>query len=681
MTRFLLRSEIDDILNILPLIPGSNRNSRRKVTEEVKKALRFDLSQYKIKEEMIEQLKQIIFKKYVDSLAIPGTPAGIRTAEALGSNTTQTALNSFHFTGTEKGNITGLDQTLENMNATKKERKNQFTRAHFRNMFTSFVDILKMRKIFVESNVQYLLNERKSHMMTYDQAYNEIFYNLYYRTHNISEDDKINPEITPYCFELSLDTYKLYQNKILISDVIDALMERFYTEIKCVAFPTEKGLIHIYPKPEFIPESDNSIKREGVTEEESVKMAIQLFIHNIFAPSLKTIVVKGMSGNKSITAIKVKMMDVVKSYSKFRIDTQEVKDVIQINFYPKKMRENGITFERFEKYMEFMGYEILYSPVHPNINEGITEEVMLGAYPDYTMVCNLVKMENVSGDNKINRQNLSAVDSYYRDKKGKREEERKEYKRNRGDYEMNGFYYYAQIDGSNYIDIMAHPLIDPNRTISNNPSQMAKYLGIGVCAKILDENYSRLNADSYVNQRHTANLVKFQTSQGSYISVTSRGAARQPIGPMAKASFQEATKCFVQGAAFGVYESTNSVSTSVYIGKRVKLGSGYVNIVPAPNAEELEIYPQIFNKKLYKDNVVTEDLDNNLDNTDEVKDAGQFNMPPNYPPPKMITCIRELPPFFMSLIKTDVYAQIRAILSNNTQTFSVFDFMKSGIKI
>lgn len=681
MTRFLTRDEINNILNNLPLIPGSNRNSRRKVTEEVKKALYFDLSQYKIKPELIQELSDIIFTKYVDSLAIPGTPAGTRTAETLGSNTTQSALNSFHFTGTEKGNITGLDQTLENMNATKKERKNQFTRAHFKNMFTSFIDILKMRKIFVESNIHYLLNERKSRMLTYEQAYNENFYNLYYRTHNIPESERINPETTPYCFELNLDTYKLYQNRILISDVVDSLYANFSNEIICVPFPTEKGLIHIYPKPDALLEGENDTSLKNISEEENTEMMIKLFIHNFFAPQLKNLVVKGMRGNKSITAIKVKMMDVVKSFTKFRFDTEEVEDIIQINFYPKKLRENGITFERFEKYMEFMGYKILYSPAHPNLDADIKKEVMLGPFPNFTMVCHLGKMENVLGKTKINRQKLSDVDSYYKEKKFKSDDDRKEEKRGRGDYEMNGFYYYAQIDGSNYIDIMAHPLIDPNRTISNNPSQMAKYLGIGVCAKILDENYSRLNADSYVNQRHTANLVKFQTSQGSYISVTSRGAARQPIGPMAKASFQEATKCFVQGAAFGVYESTNSVSTSVYIGKRVKLGSGYVTIVPGPTINELEIYPQIFNKKLYKDNVITDDADNNLDNTDDVKDAGQFNMPANFPPPKMITCVRELPPFFMSLIKTDIYAQIRAVLSNNPQTFSVFDFIKSKIKI
>jgi hypothetical protein len=78
----------------------------------------------------------------------------------------------------------------------------------------------------------------------------------------------------------------------------------------------------------------------------------------------------------------------------------------------------------------------------------------------------------------------------------------------------------------------------------------------------------------YLNPRHALITADFQTYKGVLLQITSRGAARQNSGPLAKASFEHPIEAFVDGATFGKIEEIKNTSTSIFVGKRMILGTG-----------------------------------------------------------------------------------------------------------
>jgi hypothetical protein len=134
-------------------------------------------------------------------------------------------------------------------------------------------------------------------------------------------------------------------------------------------------------------------------------------------------------------------------------------------------------------------------------------------------------------------------------------------------------YIYGITNGTNLIDALAHPLVDSRYTKSNNAHEMIKALGVEAARNFLVLEYIR-NFKGDIEPRHIMLCVDFQTSLGVLLPITSRGAARQQTGPLAKGSFEHAMNTFLEAAAFGKYEEIKSTSTSIFVGKRMILGTG-----------------------------------------------------------------------------------------------------------
>lgn len=663
--RYLKYSEIDEILSKLPLIPGSNTLSRQVAHNEILQALKLDLSEQLIpdNDEVIKELTEIIYHKMISSIIQPGTPAGVRTAEALGKDVTQATLNSFHYSGTEKGSQGGISNILEILNATRNDKKNQFSRVHFNNEFLSFEEILGLYKDFVGISIRDLVVNAKT--LTYEEAYktNEYYYDLYSR---VMKKKPVDGKVTPVCLELQLDLNKIYQAKISSFKIVETLLKNNDNTIKCVAFPSHKGIIHIYPLFDEILEQyyTKFVGKVDITQQENV---IRIFVKNIIIPELKNYIISGISGNTNLYPEKLKIQDVIRSMTKYRYpddEIEEFKNYVVARIHPSKMLNPGISWNRIYKFFEFLGYKVLSSPTlyssldvkRKNV-EIIREQVKNMPYPNYLVVLDPQDLPNPT--------DIIKTLSFVQGNSTARE------------FEKYTIYYFGIVQGNNLIEIISNPLVNSNMTISNNPYQISKIFGIGVARKVLIEQYFETFSDRFINPRNIMNIVNFQTSQGVFLPVTSRGAARHPIGPMTKASFQQATECFVQGAAFGVYENTNSVSTSVYIGKRIKLGSGCMNIIPNMemyNNPNVMKYPQKIHKQVNKDNIISDSVGEQLNIGDEVRYAGNFNMPPNYPPPKVIPCQQDLPIFFIDVIEIDIKSKIYSAMYQRNYDFNLAQF-------
>lgn len=658
-TRYLTSKELQYIKDSLPEVIGSNSLSRSIATEQVKKNIIMDLRQYKFKDipDLVDiLLKDFLIPKWNQGIVVPGTAIGIHTAEGLGGPTTQLALDSFHHSGTEQGSVSGLDKITELIDTSKNSRKFQYTRTHFKDNFKSFEDILKMNKIFVETTVHDLVksddNNKEFYFSSFEESRNA-YYDTYWEVMKALDPSYKVPNDLSTCLVLKLDPYKLYVNQITAYDVA-ANLESTDT-VHCVAMPTWLGEIHVYPIINNITDGPHINALFGNSLQERQEEISIIFLKITFIPALKQIIVKGMKGNRSIVPIKVEIKKIIKYISNFRFDTQEDDQLMEIGIFVQYLLTFGLEWDRIINFLDFLGYSIVYSPIgftsedaDRNIVKKVSKEIKNHPFPDSIIV--------------VTHPEHSTI------------EQALEKLKDDPDFKMYTNYYYAQIEGTNFRDVLNHISVDPTRTISNNPYQVSEVLGIGAARKLLIEEYIDTFGSNNVNPRNILNIVNFQTSQGVYLPITSRSVARQPIGPAAKASFQESTQCFIKGAAFGAYENADSLSTSIYVGKRTNLGSGFSKIVyndnSAPN------YPQNFDKKIVNKVVNTDDAGPELYLGDEELGSSKINMPPNYPPPPMINCIRELPPFVMRFIRTDVYTQIRGLLYKDIGKFSATEFLK-----
>jgi len=651
--RYLNHDEINDILNGLPRTVGSNDFSVEIAQNDIKQNLFLQLREQKIVDhpEAIARVKTICYDYFRRAIEVPGTPVGEHTAEALGSQVTQNALNSFHHSGTSKGAVTGLDQSQELLKAPKRDRKFQVNRTRFKNQYMTFEEILELEQMFIEINVETLVrykenNESIMRLRRTEDTQQKMYHDLYSEINDFS----ITPEAFPLYLEIELDLTKLFQYEVTTSEIAEAIEKNKMCRV--VPLPTHMGIIHVFPDYE-------AIVREVVNGyDQNNEDLIKSFIQNTFIPRLKTVLIKGMVGNKSFAPYKVSPLDIKRSITRFRFDTELADNLIEFRFYKSKMRENGLSIERIYNFFVYLGYKVLWSPNRdtnsndPELVNKVKIEVEKLPFKDQVFV-----LEGPNFDIASHVESLA---------------EREMNDEEREDFERNTLFYFADVEGNNFINIISNPLVDPNRTISNNPHQMAKILGIGVVRQLLIEQYTALFSEN-VNSRYILNLVNFQTSCGTWLPVTSKGVSRQSNGPLTKASFQEATKCFVEGAAFGTKEKANTVPSCVYTGKRIELGTGSVRLenIPGFNARA---YTQQEIKNINQEYIQNDDLDEDVFE-DAEKDIGRFGMPGNYPPPPLVRCNRDLPSCIMNLIPVDIYTEIRSILFNPQTNYDPLEWV------
>jgi hypothetical protein len=142
-------------------------------------------------------------------------------------------------------------------------------------------------------------------------------------------------------------------------------------------------------------------------------------------------------------------------------------------------------------------------------------------------------------------------------------------------------YVYLQTAGSNLAKILAHPFIDNKLSICDNFHEINDVLGIVACKKEYLKKMQEVVIGGLESNSHPVHILlytNFVMSRGRPLGSTYSNVSRHPLGFLAEATIERAAAVFRTAAGFGAYESVNSVSTSVSLAERIKVGTGSFDI-------------------------------------------------------------------------------------------------------
>ena len=139
--------------------------------------------------------------------------------------------------------------------------------------------------------------------------------------------------------------------------------------------------------------------------------------------------------------------------------------------------------------------------------------------------------------------------------------------------------YTIDTDGSNFIEVMNHPAVDPTRLYSTNVHDVIDILGIEAARATLLTEIDSLFADAGVNYRHLGLLIDSMTRNGRLMSVDRYGINKNNIGPLAKASFEETEKILLRAALFGEMDPVTGVSAKIMTGQTMRGGTTFSQLL------------------------------------------------------------------------------------------------------
>lgn len=135
--------------------------------------------------------------------------------------------------------------------------------------------------------------------------------------------------------------------------------------------------------------------------------------------------------------------------------------------------------------------------------------------------------------------------------------------------------------GSNMLDVLALDYIDSTRTYSNHIIEMYDTLGIEAARQsIYNELSEVLEFDSsYINSHHLSLLCDRMTYTYRLISIFRHGINSDNIGPIAKASFEETPKIFLDAAQFAELDIMKGISANVMCGQEGFYGTSAFQVI------------------------------------------------------------------------------------------------------
>lgn len=141
--------------------------------------------------------------------------------------------------------------------------------------------------------------------------------------------------------------------------------------------------------------------------------------------------------------------------------------------------------------------------------------------------------------------------------------------------------YVLSTDGSNFLDVLCHPDIDPTKVISSNVHDMYANLGIEAARAVLYKEMFTVFEESgtSVNYRHVGLLVDKMCAKGKLMSIDRYGINKNDIGPLAKMSFEQTEDIALRAAMFGERDPVLGISANVMLGAPIRAGTAFTEIL------------------------------------------------------------------------------------------------------
>jgi DNA-directed RNA polymerase II subunit RPB1 len=135
--------------------------------------------------------------------------------------------------------------------------------------------------------------------------------------------------------------------------------------------------------------------------------------------------------------------------------------------------------------------------------------------------------------------------------------------------------------GTNFLDVMIHPDVDGTRLLSNHVHDIYENLGIEAARQVLfKEIFTLFEQAAPVNYRHVNLLVDAMCNRGRMMSADRIGVNKKPkIGPLAKASFEQAEDIMLNAALFGEMDPVTGVAANIMTGQPIRGGTSFSQVL------------------------------------------------------------------------------------------------------
>jgi DNA-directed RNA polymerase II subunit RPB1 len=134
-------------------------------------------------------------------------------------------------------------------------------------------------------------------------------------------------------------------------------------------------------------------------------------------------------------------------------------------------------------------------------------------------------------------------------------------------------------NGSNFIKVMNHPMVDGTKVYSTNVWDIYEILGIEATRATLLNEINGLFDSVGVNYRHICLLCDVMTRSGHLMSIDRYGINKNDIGTLAKASFEETEKILLKAALFGEVDPVTGISANIMMGQPIRGGTAFSQIL------------------------------------------------------------------------------------------------------
>lgn len=171
-------------------------------------------------------------------------------------------------------------------------------------------------------------------------------------------------------------------------------------------------------------------------------------------------------------------------------------------------------------------------------------------------------------------------------------------------------------NGSNLIDIRNIRLIDINRTITNNITDILDIYGIEATRTLLLHEFkdTMKSGGSNINYHHIELLVDIMCATGGLTKIDRYGVNRLESDPLSRASFEQTTEQLLNAALGGEVDHLESVSSQIMLGKLAKVGTGMCDLfLDLDDIEKRDITENDFDPTIAQDiksNIMIQELIN-----------------------------------------------------------------------
>lgn len=135
--------------------------------------------------------------------------------------------------------------------------------------------------------------------------------------------------------------------------------------------------------------------------------------------------------------------------------------------------------------------------------------------------------------------------------------------------------------GTNLKEVLQHPAVDSERTVTNDIFEIADVLGIEAARQaIINEVYKVIeNQGLNVDVRHIMLIADTMCTTGEVKGITRYGVVNQKSSVLARASFETPIRHIVQASLVGEVDTLNSVVENVMLNQYVPTGTGLPGLI------------------------------------------------------------------------------------------------------